>query len=227
MQGRERSGRRWIATAALIAAAGLLSACPGPTTSNREEPSNQAQPTQEPTVDQAASAGLAAFKELAAGEDFRTLGLESSDEAANATLGQKYDLFIVGLDSLRGYKAGADPAGLLTASPDSIFPVLVKGQVRSSITVTRSEGGFVASEVGGAGVMQTTARVAERTPGDFLVRVPALGLQFVGRRANDRVLLTLTTADPRLKLRPGAEMPAEQVFQQLVPIAQAYNGEPM
>ena len=225
MQRRGKPGGRWILAVPVLAALACTTGCAQPDADNRQA-SNQSEPKQERTVDEATRAGLAAFKELTQGDNARSLGL-TPGEGANATLGQQYEVFTVGLDQLRAYRPGVAAASLLNASPNVVIPILVNGQVRSSMTITRTEQGYVASEIGGAGLMQATARAAERTPGDFLVRVPALGLQFVGHREGDRVMLSLTTPDPRLKLQPGAPMPADQVLQQLVPIAQAYNGEPM
>ena len=222
MQKRGRPGGQWVLAVALLVS---VAGCAQQDADNRQE-SNQGEPRQEQTVDEATRAGLDAFRELTQGENAASLGLRPG-EGANATLGQQYEVFTVGLDQLRQYRPGTPAASLLQSSPNVVFPILVNGQVRSSMTITRTEHGYVASEIGGGGMIQATARAAERTPGDFLVRVPALGLQFVGRREGERVMLTLTTPDPRLKLQPGAATPAEQVLPQLVPIAQAYNGEPM
>jgi hypothetical protein len=226
MRANGRPRGRGIIAAALLVSVGGLCGC-AQATDNRQASPDEGQQKQESTVDEAGRAGLATLKDLAAGNDFRMLGLASASEAESATLGQKYEVFTIGLSPLREYRAGTNASGLLTASPDTVFPVVVNGQVRSSMTVTRTDRGFVASEIGGAGSMLATARAAERTPGDFLVRVPALGLQFVGRRVDDRVMLRLTTPDPRLKIQPGTELPAETVLEQLAPVARAYNGEPM
>lgn len=223
-----RPSRRYILAVALLVTGAGVQACAQEGSQNRDEASDQAPPRQESTLDEAGRAGLAALKQLAAGEGASALGLASDKEAESATLGQKYDVFFIPLDRLRSYQPGSPAAELLVQSPDAVFPVIVGGQVRSAITVTRSEGGFVASEVGSAELMQQTVRVAPRTPGDFLVRVPALGLQFAGRNVNGHLVLTPITADPRfMRMQPGAPLPAETVLGLLVPIAREARDEPM
>ena len=224
MQARGRRMGAWFLAAAAIVGGAGLSGCSTQDSENGEA-YNQAPPRQESNLEQAASVGLATLKQLAAGPDAGLHGLREGD-AANATLGQKYDVYMIGLDRLRDYQAGGSATNLLARTPDTLFPVLVNGEVRSSITVTQESGGFTASAVGAVPSIQAASRT-ERSPDDFLVRVPALGFEFIGRRADGRVFLVLTTPDPRLRLRAGAETPAETVLEQLVPIAQAYNGEPM
>lgn len=226
MQNTGRPATLWIAAAAICAAGVGTFGCTPQVSDNRHAESEQAPPQQETTLDGAAQAGLAALKELSTGPGAQSLGITAAD-AENASLGRGYEMFTVGLDQLREYQPGASAAPLIKPSPDTIIPVVVNGQVRSSMTITRTERGFVATEIGGSEMMQAIARSAERTPSDFLLRVPALGMQFVGRRVEGRTLLRLATPDPRLRLQPGAEMPAEEVLAQLVPIARAYNGEPM
>jgi hypothetical protein len=224
----QKTGRSatFCAALAICTAAFGMSGCTPQETDNREAASQQAAPNQETTLDGAARAGLAALKELTAGPGAQALGIAAAD-ADKASLGQGYDVFTVGLDQLREYRSGTPATSLIRRGPDTIIPVMVGGEVRSSMTVTQTERGFVTSEIGSGEMMQAMARSAERVPGDFLLRVPALGLQFVGRNVDGRTMLRMTSPDPRLKIRAGAEMPAEEVFTQLVPIARAYNGEPM
>ena len=60
-----------------------------------------------------------------------------------------------------------------------------------------------------------------------MVRVLALNMYFLAKRVENRLFLTPIMEDPRLKLPIGEAVPAEIVLEQLVPIANAYNGLPM
>lgn len=178
------------------------------------------------TLDEAAAAGLETMRALADGGEVGSLGFTGPGDAQGATTGEKLDVFMIRLDALKGAPAGAASAeSLLTATSESIVPVLVGGRIRSSITVTRRPGGYEATAFG-----EGLRGVGEGRPlveGTFLVRVPALGLEFLGSREAGKLMLTPTAADPRLRLEPGRAVPAEEVVQQLVPLAQSHNGLPM
>ncbi|HWB85422.1 MAG TPA: hypothetical protein VG675_14865 [Bryobacteraceae bacterium] len=176
--------------------------------------------------EEAARNALATLQKLVTAQNYRTMGFESVDEVKSAALGQPLALVQIGLDQLKAFRPGGNVNSLMQSSPETIYPVTVNGQVRSSVTVSKSASGYAPSSFGNADIVKSLSRYRQ-SPDAFVVRVPALNLYFLGSRVENRVMLTPIVEDNRLKLQPGVPAPAEQVIEQLVPIANAYNGLPI
>ena len=95
--------------------------------------------------------------------------------------------------------------------------------------------GWQATSIGGgnfarlaAGARDELAKSTSLAPAAFfIVQAPALNAYFIGFRQDGKLMLASLTDDAAMNLRAGAAMPAEQIFAQLAPIAQKYNGLPM
>ena len=172
---------------------------------------------------------MGVLQKLVNDQNYRAMGFDSLDEVKQAQLGQPLDVFNIGLDQLKSYQTGANATGLLSKTAETIYPVTVSGQVKSSVTIVQKEGGYHPSSFGNAEIIKSLSRYrrGDLAANDFVVRVPALNMYFLGRKVEDRLFLTPVVEDPRLKLRPGEAVPAEIVLQDLVPLANAYNGEPI
>lgn len=179
-----------------------------------------------PQPQDAARQAMSTLQQLVTDQNYRGMGFESRDEVKNASLGEPLPMFNINLDRLKAYRPGADVNALLSASSDTIYPITSNGQVRSSVTVTKAEGGYTASSFGNAAVVQALSRYRQ-APNSFVVRVPALNMYYLGTRGEARLMLTPIVDDTRLKLQTGVAVPAEQVIEQLVPIANSYNGLPL
>lgn len=206
---------------ALICASTLLLLTAG---CRSEQPQKPQPPASNPT--EAATSAIRTFQQAVTAQNYRALGFESVDEVKTASLGPPLSQFDIGLDQLKSYKEGADANSLLSASSETIFPVTVNGQVRSSVIVSKREAGYVPATFGRADIVKALSRYREQ-PNDFAVRVPALNMYYVGRRVENRLFLVPIAEDTRTNLKPGVPLPAEDVLKQLVPIANAYNGLPM
>ncbi len=182
-----------------------------------------------PQPGQAATDSLGILQRLVTTQNYRAMGFDSADEVKQAQLGQPLALFNVGLDQLKSYHPGDNADRLLTKSSESIYPVTVSGQVKSSVTIVQKDNGYRPSSFGNAPIIKDLSRyrTADKAANDFVVRVPALNMYFLGERTENRLLLTPIIDDPRLKVQPGQPLPAEVIFEQLVPIANSYNGLPL
>lgn len=93
------------------------------------------------STDSDAAAGarqsLSALGELVTEQNAQQLGFESPRQAASATLGQPFPAYLVRLDELRAWHPGASADALLKPLDRLIYPVLVDGKVRSSVTVEK------------------------------------------------------------------------------------------
>jgi len=177
---------------------------------------------------EAAMGALGVLRQLVTPQNFRSMGFDSPDEVSRAQLGAPLAVSNIGLDQLKQYKPGSDPAALLTTTAETVYPVVVDGNVKSSLTIVKKDGGYAASAFGNADVAKRLGRYRQNAGAEaFIVRVPALNFYFVGQRTPAGLTLTPIVSDPRLRLPEGQPAPANQVLMQLVPVAQAYNGLPM
>jgi hypothetical protein len=192
----------------------------------RQEQQATAPPPAVTQPQEAASSAIRTFQQLVTEQNYRSLGFESVDEVQSAALGQPLALYTIGLEQLKAYRQGTDANSLLTPSADTLYPVTANGQVRSSVTVTKVEGGYRASSFGNSEVVKALSKYREAATA-FAVRLPALNLYYLAQRVENKLLLTPVADDSRLKLPAGKAVPAEEVVNQLVPIANAYNGLPM
>ena len=179
-----------------------------------------------PQPQQAAGDALGVLQKLVNDQNYKAMGFDSADEVKQAQLAQPLTVYNIGLEQLKGYKTGANPDSLLTKNSETIYPVTVNGQVKSSVSVVQKSGGYEPSSFGNAAIVKSLAGYRQ-SENDFVVRVPAFNMYFLGRRVENRLLLIPIVEDPRLKVRAGEPVPAETVLEQLVPIANSYNGLPM
>ncbi|HYL05146.1 MAG TPA: hypothetical protein VE075_03850, partial [Thermoanaerobaculia bacterium] len=179
----------------------------------------------------AAAEALPVLRQLVTRGNAQAMGFRSADEAARATLQEPLRIFLVRLDPLRKFHAGQDPQELLTGGDRVLFPLAVDGEVRSSVEVDGSGGHWRTAGFGRPALVRALAAARDKigaSPGSpaFAVHVAALNLYFVGKRDGGQLLLAAVIADPRLKLALGETRPAQEVFAELVPLAQKYNGLP-
>lgn len=181
-----------------------------------------------------AQRSLETFSQLVTKDNYRQMGFESPEEVRSATLGTPIQDFMVRLDKLKKYEPGSRPDELLTATSQVIYPVLVKGQVRSSITLSKTKGSWQAVSFGGFNfvkLVSSTLMESSKVTGldyssYFTVRVPSLNLFFLGFRSNNELMLVPLTDNPMLKFKAGASMKAERAFSAILPDAKAHNGLP-
>lgn len=193
-----------------------------------------AQPDVRETKDIATRA-LVTMQKIGKATTAKAMGFKSADEMVNAKLGEPLSVFMVELDLLRAYKPGSDPNKLLKPIDKVIYPVSAQDQVRSLIVLQKGKEGWKASDFGGANFARLVSRARDESTkatslppaAYFVVQVPALNAYFLGYRQDDKLMLASIIDDSTMNLRAGTALPAEQVFGELVPFAQKYNGLPM
>jgi hypothetical protein len=155
-------------------------------------------------------------------------------ELRTATLEEALPVSIVSLDALRKYEPGTDVNRLLQPLPKYVFPVATNGTIGSTIVVEKVGDSWKTAQVGGFRVAQGYSRVrsdnskaSRQDPkAYFAVEIPALNLQFVGRRVESKVRLAPLFTDESLDFVAGQEKPGEEIFTKLSAIAVNYNGLP-
>lgn len=185
-------------------------------------------------VQPVALSSLDTLKQLVTRENYRQMGFDSPEEVRSATLGTPLQDFIVRLDRLKEYEPGRRPDELLTPTSQVIYPVVVNGQARSSITISKIKERWQAVSFGGPNfiklVSTTLMESSKVTRLDyssyFIVRVPSLNLFFLGFRSDNELNLVPLMDDARLEFKAGVGMKAERVFSAILPDAKAHNGLP-
>jgi hypothetical protein len=189
-----------------------------------------------PDLAPAAAKGLAAFKSLASdGETYKDLGLPDAASAGKAVLGVPKRDFLIRLDALKAYRPGTDPEPLLVDTKIVHYPLLVGGRPASSMDLQNVKGAWTVLATGDAqrtalrqrAIGNSVKRFAKAEEEHFIVRVPALNLEFTAFRDGNGVLQLASVADnPRAGLTAGEAEPATKVLERLRPLALADDGLP-
>jgi hypothetical protein len=179
----------------------------------------------------AAHAALQTFRHIVDAQNYKAMGLDAVTDTASTALGDSAALvvFYVPLDTLRTYQLNADALGLLRGGDRILYPVLLRGVTRSSITLVRDTSTWRGVSYGGPNtarlvwraVSEASSRPGGRSRRYFLVDVPGLNLVFVGYEKNGKLVLIPLLDDPQRRLKARADHRGDSVFVQLVPEAQA------
>jgi hypothetical protein len=172
---------------------------------------------------EAASSAIVTLQKLVNDQNYRSLGFQTVDEVRQARLGEPLEVYIIGLEKLKNYRAGQDPNTLLVPSAETIYPVTVSGNVRTGVTIIHKEQGYESSSFGQADVVKRLT-LYRHDPSEFVVRIPAFNLYFIARHAEACILLVPIANNPRLKAQAGESAPLNTIVEQLRPYIDSYNG---
>lgn len=153
----------------------------------------------------------------------KALGFASAQEAATADLGSSVHIYRVDVLLLEDFKSGSDPNFLLIDMHNMLFPLVVKGQPRTTIYLSergQREDQKNAWHITRKGPTSLAEKVYQyRTASsEFLVEIAEapLEMRFLGHQ---KLMLTPLADNPELGFKEGVEMSAETVFEQLAPLA--------
>jgi hypothetical protein len=155
---------------------------------------------------------------------------EALDEVKSAELGKPLPVVVIRLNELRAYKPGDDPYPLMHMVHRVIYPVLVKGQVRSGVDVHERDGQWQSSSFGLAESVRRYARARERhSAGDpstscFLLNVQALNQTYLGHESEKGLRLAHVREQVVQQHKLEAQ-PAAEVLAGLVQAAKEHEGE--
>lgn len=201
----------------------MLAAC-NRDSGKQQPPAAQAQ--------EAATRGLETLRGLVTADNYKAMGFDSADEVKSAALADPLPVYHIPLDRLREYKAGTDPNSLLNDVGQMMYPVVANAQTRSSIVVARQGDGWKEARFGGPSLIKALSQARERDnatsgAGSYIVvQVPGLSQYYLGRRVENRLVLIPVMDMPESKFKAGVAVPAEELLQSLVVLAQRYNGLP-
>jgi len=179
----------------------------------------------------AAREALKQLEELVNDESFKDLGFEALDEVKSAELGRPLPVVVIHLNELQNYKPGDDPYPLMHMVHRVIYPVLVKGQVRSGVEVHEKDGMWQPTSFGLADSVRRYSIARERhAAGDqsmsyFLVKVPSLNQNYLGHET-DKGLRLVHVRDQAVQKHKLEAQPAAEVLAGLVQAAKEHDGQP-
>ena len=193
------------------------------------------------SLDEAASKGLADVRRLGSAlgnsektkaednEYAKALGFTSAQEVGRATLGRPFQIYMSSLYRIKQFSSGSDLAGFMINTRSLIYPLLVDGKPKSSLTVImdRNSHRWRTTEWGSPKLIDLLERARGMRPQSSLVVLISpqnpLGLRFIGERKEGELLLTPIADIPKLGLTAGQQRPARDIFLSLVPVANEYT----
>jgi len=189
------------------------------------------------TVKKVATEALPVFGELVTKDNLETMGFKSLDDVKNVALDDAeppLQVFMVRLDHLKEYQAGADVNRLLTGGEMAFYPVTLTGQVIAAVGVQKMKEKWEATSVGDAVLIRMLTDVRRQSiestalspKSYFVVWVAALNLHFVAYRADDDLMLIPVQDDDAYEFKKGVALPAERVFEIILPAAREHDGSP-
>lgn len=158
----------------------------------------------------------------------KALGFTSAEEAHRAQLGIPLPIHIARLAWLKIFSSQSEPQNFIVATDSLIYPLLIDGKVKSSLTVTkdRETNRWRTTEWGSPKLITLLERLRRPQSSILLLISPQnpLGLRFLGETVAGELLLVPITNIPKLKLEAGQQQSARQIFVKLRHVANQYKG---
>lgn len=137
----------------------------------------------------AADFGLDLLVERITPKNYKTYGLNSYSEVSKLALGRPLEVFYVSDDELTEFGSQMKLRDLIRRSHTRMYPVVVAGQGRAIIRVTKYDTGWTFDSIGEWDVARNLIRLQERTHGDsesttasqIAIDVPSMNLCFAVR----------------------------------------------
>src|SRR5690554_5922821 len=105
-----------------------------------------------------AKEALETFKKLVTEENFNNLGFDSLEEIRSAVIGTPLVDYMVRLDMLRKFDSRSNPSELLTPTNLVYYPLIIKKQTKSSITISKIKEQWQAVSYGGANIIKIISK---------------------------------------------------------------------
>ena len=162
------------------------------------------------------------------------MGFDRPEDAQKAALGSPLATHMIRLDALQKYQPGTKVNALLGPTQEFMFPVLVDGTTRSSISMVLIKGSWRPASFGAPFLSRELVKVREArgrdaevaAPAMFLVKVPALKVHFIAYRKDGGLFFASVVDDRRFGFKAGEAMPAEKAIEKMLPAARRHNGAP-
>ncbi len=167
-------------------------------------------------------------------KDFQLMGLTSRSEMEQVTLGRPMQVREIGYDNLLSYREGSDVASVFTGPDQLLYPVVVRGEVRSSLTLVRNGQEWRLTTYGDVGrtreiektrlgVVQRAGESGRGEAAVSLASVPAFGLYLVALARDGRTLLSPVSASVPAGLELNDSMEESEAIARLSAYAKDFD----
>jgi hypothetical protein len=180
------------------------------------------------TPEEAAAKALEALPQLVTKDNYQGMGFGSLDEVKSATLGRLVRRQVIGYDQLLKFSPGAPSEGLFTTEELQVFPVLVKGAIKTAITVTKAEGGWRISSIGDSAMAEALNEgIIQNGNGSVfsIISVPGLNLDFIGLGNGKEMTLTPVRDYPEIRMIKGKGVKAHEALSAISAFARDFDAK--
>ena len=172
------------------------------------------------------------IRAMATEEICKRLGFEAFAEVGSMELGEPLQTLHVRLGDLRTFGKINHHESLLLDKEEIVYPVVVKGNVRTAITVAKEENKWVIASLGKPNWVKTLTKLRKEhavksnlsLSGYFIVEIPSMYFVFLGHRKDNKVMLVHVDSHEALEFSAGDTDPLQEVFSKIINIAIDYRG---
>lgn len=184
------------------------------------------------TAAAAATASIATLANVVATNPSGKRGFASSTEVSSSTLGDGLPVQFVGLSNLTAFTHGQDTKGLSIDKHEVLYPIMVAGAVRSSVTVQKGGNGkwravkfgYASIAISSHSVGLTVASTQSVDAGTLsLLEIPAVHAYLLSHTEKGKHMVTPLFDIPGTSYKAGVTLPAADVFAALQPLAAKVN----
>ncbi|NIM13203.1 MAG: hypothetical protein GTO45_13885 [Candidatus Aminicenantes bacterium] len=162
------------------------------------------------------------------------LGFETRQMINESSLGKPLQAYIIWLGSLKEFKQGDDPGGMLKDVDEFNYPVYACEMPISSVTIRKRKEKWAFAAIGGREILSAeNARLKHSAsnpippPSYFMVQIQAMSLTFLGYDSEGKMYLIPTHEHPDLEnYEPYKPVLAEEVFIELKRFIEKYENLP-
>lgn len=181
-----------------------------------------------PDPDQAGTEALALLEGLIEDSHAVDLGFDTTSQVAAAELGTPIELHYVHFGSLQAHDNTQPASSLLVDGEERVYPVLVNGEVRSSVSLTRQGANWAVASLGNPAYTtafhELRAEHAAQSGRDLdsysLVAIPSINQLYVAHTADDELMLTSVFDHTTFAVEAGATRTGGDLFASLSETAQ-------
>lgn len=239
LQGRERKAMKKVTLVRFMVficlTGGFLLAYSHP----QQAPSSPAMTAQDKKIVEFAQKSLAAYvADIINEKNFIRFGFKDYAETRIVGLGAPYRVLIIGLESLKGYKAEAGVKSVAKDVGMYWFPVMVKDEMRTKLEIIEKGGRLIRGEFGRIAIVGKIASVKKRIPelmksrdieanaNSSLINIPAMRITlFYIDSSKGEFLVPAMIQPQRYKIQNGTLYEAEQLLQTLKVFADKIDGK--
>jgi len=152
--------------------------------------------------------------------NYAELGFDTPQQAKVVTPGRPMRIATLQLDRLARYNPGDDISALLSDDAETLYPLMIGNDVKSSFTIAGAGHDFTASRFGDATIAVRLASPqtvcgATVVPDEFIIHVPVFGLYLVAGNSGGNLMLTSVSDTSALGIQRCAPQRAAQFLRQL------------